>query len=334
MNDLYMRILSGLMIHKEDRKTFRKAFQCDKGAEKESIIKNFINLLSSVNDKQGLLKRNLDLIEIEVFSYCNRQCWFCPNSYIDRHSKNNYMDENLYLKIINELKSIDYSGIVTYSRYNEPFADKIILTRLKQARKLLPNANLYTHSNGDYLTKDYIKELEEAGLNTLKIQYYLKKEEKYNKDKILKDMQTNSLRFSDSSIINVCTDDYVELKIPNSKINIIYQALNFSSFACNRAEALEYKQDHIRKTPCYIPFTNMYIDYNGCVMPCCNLRSDIEKHKNFILGDTNKETLWEIFNNNNMLSLRKRLLDNNINFHPCTSCDFAEYYIPNKLKEV
>ena len=22
----------------------------------------------------------VSLVEIEIFSYCNRQCWFCPNS--------------------------------------------------------------------------------------------------------------------------------------------------------------------------------------------------------------------------------------------------------------
>ena len=69
-------------------------------------------------------KGQLKLIEIETFSYCNRKCWFCPNSTIDRHSGSTAMPEEMYLSIINQLSEIDYSGEITYSRYNEPLAFK------------------------------------------------------------------------------------------------------------------------------------------------------------------------------------------------------------------
>ena len=35
-------------------------------------------------NNKDLFKKHLKLIEIEVFSFCNRKCWYCPNSYIDR----------------------------------------------------------------------------------------------------------------------------------------------------------------------------------------------------------------------------------------------------------
>lgn len=36
--------------------------------------------------------KNLRLIEIELFSYCNRKCNWCPNKYIDRKSNIIYLD--------------------------------------------------------------------------------------------------------------------------------------------------------------------------------------------------------------------------------------------------
>ena len=45
------------------------------------------------------------MVEVEVHSYCNRVCWFCPNSFIDRKTKTYYLNENLYLKYDN------YEGI-------------------------------------------------------------------------------------------------------------------------------------------------------------------------------------------------------------------------------
>ena len=89
------------------------------------------------------------------------------------------MKEETYLKILKDLKSIGFKGGITYSRYNEPTADKIFLTRLKQAREMLPEAILFTHSNGDYITKEYIDELADAGLNLIRLQCYLNKNEKF-----------------------------------------------------------------------------------------------------------------------------------------------------------
>src|SRR5262245_6641940 len=108
---------------------------------------------NSRDEARTLFASSVKVVEIEIFTYCNRACWFCPNSKIDRRSSNNYMDEALYLRILSELAEIDYCGIVNFNRYNEPLADRVILDRLRQARALLPKATLQTYTNGDYLTR-------------------------------------------------------------------------------------------------------------------------------------------------------------------------------------
>jgi len=120
-----------------------------------------------------LFKRSIERVEIEPFSYCNRVCWFCPNAKIDRRSTNKYMPEDLYLQIMTELSEINYCEQITFSRYNEPLSDRIILTRIRQARELLPRAFLQAHTNGDYLTRSLLDELRDAGLNRLRVQVYL-----------------------------------------------------------------------------------------------------------------------------------------------------------------
>ena len=130
-------------------------------------------------NNKTIFKKNLKLIEIETFSYCNRKCWFCPNSIIDRISENHIMPEDVYLDLIHQLSEIDYGGELTYSRYNEPLSQReLIIKRIKQARDILPHAILRTNTNGDYITRDYIEELYDAGLNQLWIQQYLSNEER------------------------------------------------------------------------------------------------------------------------------------------------------------
>lgn len=50
-----------------------------------------------------MLARGVRMVEIEVFSYCNRHCWFCPNSFVDSQSENKLMDPVVYESIINSL---------------------------------------------------------------------------------------------------------------------------------------------------------------------------------------------------------------------------------------
>ena len=97
-------------------------------------------------ENKQIFKENLKLIEIETFSYCNRKCWFCPNSFVDRLSENIEMSEDVYLDLLQQLSEIDFSGELTYSRYNEPLAKReLLIKRIKQAREILPNATLRTN---------------------------------------------------------------------------------------------------------------------------------------------------------------------------------------------
>ena len=97
---------------------------------------------------------NLKLVEIEIFNYCNRTCDFCPNETIDRKSAVIELPEPCFLQTLEELKNQNFSGYVTFSRYNEPLSqDKLLKKRAKQVREYLPNVTLIFNTNGDFLTK-------------------------------------------------------------------------------------------------------------------------------------------------------------------------------------
>src|SRR5688572_22288689 len=85
----------------------------------------------STHEARALFAESVDLVEIETFTFCNRKCWFCPNAAMPfRQDKpgTQYMDEALYLRILGDLNSIQYKGQIQFGRYNEPLADRIILS--------------------------------------------------------------------------------------------------------------------------------------------------------------------------------------------------------------
>ncbi|MEI0597042.1 radical SAM/SPASM domain-containing protein [Brachyspira pilosicoli] len=277
--------------------------------------------------------KDIRLVEIEIFSYCNRQCWFCPNSFIDRHSNNNYMVEKLYLKILSELKSINYSSIISYSRYNEPTSNKnIFIKRLKQAKKYLPNALLHTNTNGDYINRDYLDELYDSGLKSMNIQYYLNKYDVFDIQKIKNAIQKMSDKLQLQFEEILFSSDRYEVKFFYKDMSLRMYSRDFRINGTNRGGSLNTISPIKRTNECYIPFTDIYIDYNGMVMPCCNFRSDIDKHKHFIIGNANNDNIIEIFNNELIQKLRYNLINNITNITPCNECNFAIDYRPDQTR--
>jgi len=274
-------------------------------------------------DLRGWFKNQLNLIEIEVYSYCNRKCWFCPNSHINRISTNTLMPEEMYLSIIDQLAEIDYDKEITYSRYNEPLAYKeIILKRISQARKKLPKAKLRTNTNGDYVTLDYIYELRDAGLNELFIQQYLANNELYNHAKMKKRMQQKIKMLGvDYLVISDIDNNRIEYDLIVEGIIVHLRARNFAVEGTARTKKVAgFNEEYVRTKACVQPFKNMYIDYNGSVMVCCNTRSDVPEHKSGIMAHVNDAPLWEIYRNEKYKPWRDHLENDGPKSGICKGC--------------
>jgi len=285
---------------------------------------HFISLAGNEGGRKSLLKHSISLVEIEIFSFCNRTCWFCPNSTIDRRSTNHFLPEQLYLSILDQLAELEYCGKISFSRYNEPLSDKIVLRRIEQARQRLPKAHLHTNTNGDYLDRDYLAELSAAGLNSLNIQIYLGNNERYDHDRMRDKMQAMHDRLG---LVNKIVRDerplWLESVAQHENMALRLYARNFQINGCNRGETVAIKPDYKRKSPCFSVFEHIYIDYNGKVMPCCNLRSDIPGHQSAILGDLTRDPdLFTLYSGEKSARWRSHLVDFSIKAGVCRSCSF------------
>ena len=223
------------------------------------------------------------LVEIELFSFCNRTCSFCPNSFIDRHTDNHLLDIHSFKKVIQELGEVNYSNYIAFSRYNEPLSHRAILEdRIKYIRKVLPEAKLEMNTNGDYDWKD-------IDVDELTIMDYDYKMEEEELGIFFNETNPKSVR-----------------KMRLGKIN-------------NRAGSLAIMEKYTRDFPCYEPNYFIGIDYTGDVVPCCNIRSDINNHKPYILGNIKANTLEDILNSKFATKFRRDV--NTLNFPDvCKSC--------------
>ena len=290
----------------------------------ETVDPTLFRLPGPIEEAKQLFRRNVGTVEIEVHSYCNRVCWFCPNAYIDRRSVTKYMDPAEYSALLKGLSSIGYNGQIAYSRYNEPFGDPVFLDRVAEAREILPDARLITNTNGDYLNGKVLNAAVEAGLSAINIQIYLPRDRETDrgqveiyKQKLLKRLP--AIRF------DVLQDrpDWLDLGGSYRGIALKIRWRNFSENGTNRGD-IEVRGEYQRISPCMVPMSNVYVDYSGAVMVCCNLRSDHEGHEDAILGSLTKDPdeVFRIFGSQAAIRWRDGLF----NFEPkeglCQDCAY------------
>lgn len=226
--------------------------------------------------------KDLRLVEIELFSYCNRVCNWCPNKEIDRRSFNKEIEDDILFGVLKDLKDNKYRGAITFSRYNEPLSKpEIFKKRLHQIKEYLPNNKLITNTNGDFITKE-------------------------NLDGLLVDELT--IMDYDNAGIDKCIDKLVDAGATITEIkepNYVYatrgdmQILYYLNWGDNRnitdrgGFLKEYSGD-VRVKPCFEPKYFVGINYDGTVSSCCNIRNDIKQHQNFVSGDLHNSSLSEI----------------------------------------
>ena len=278
-------------------------------------------------DKKAVFKKYVECIGIEVFSFCNRRCWFCPNSYIDRHSSNTFMDKGLYGKILDELAEIDYSGRISYSRYNEPFADRIILERIHEAKAKLPQATLFSYTNGDYITREFLDEIAEAGLSKLFIMCY-PRDGHYSQDEAAQDVTKVVQRLGYPAREESHGKTLTQFKVLHPKMKVFITRRDTRQYT-SRAGAVNWTnkivQTHTRRSHCLYPFLYMPVDHDGSVMPCCHTRSDVPQHRDIIMGNIRKNSLWDIYTCTSLSLLRYQLRDDGVKISPCSNCDDYGY---------
>ncbi len=290
---------------------------------------------ASVEEKRKFFKEELMSVEFETHAYCNRTCYFCPNSFLDRRNKTQLMSEKVFFNILNELAAIDFSGQIKMQRYNEPLSNEIIFERVAQTRKALPKANISFHSNGDYVTYEKLERLEKAGLDEIFVSLYPDYEK--HKDTI----KQEGYRICNEFLKKVKVEAQAQ-EVPGHELGRYFfkvGALAVTVFAFNlqdcgndRGGTLKDLSINVRRSPCMSPFSRLYVDWTGEVFPCCNLRTDYPGHKEYMLGNVNNTPLMDIFYSKTSNFMRRHLAGVSDKTGVCRTCKF-DLMCSNKAAE-
>jgi MoaA/NifB/PqqE/SkfB family radical SAM enzyme len=281
---------------------------------------------SEIRDQEAakeLFKSHVEIVHIEISSYCNRRCSYCPVSTVDRLSSINYMDNEIFLKILNELSLIEYDGFVSLALFNEPTHDReYLLWRMRLIQKYLKKAKVYFHSNGDYLDGEFLKTLADYGLKSLYITLHLPKDAVFDQDKVTKRFDEFQKRIGvplqpRQVTPNVSTK--VRFTIHGIECKVL--ATNYADFGQTRAGLMEnVPVRRERAAPCQRPFAEVPISYDGSIRPCCHMFADSPAHAPYKAGSLRDSSLYEIYASKLMAGFRRELFRFGPKKSPCNVC--------------
>ena len=87
-------------------------------AELWIIYKSYTRVLNFIKYRDPYFFRS---VALEISTSCNRTCYYCPNQL--KGTPTAFMEESTFNEIIDQLKTITFSGIINYHFYNEPLLD-------------------------------------------------------------------------------------------------------------------------------------------------------------------------------------------------------------------
>jgi radical SAM protein with 4Fe4S-binding SPASM domain len=292
-------------------------------------------------------------IEIELHSYCNRKCPWCPNNKIDR-SFYKELPEETFIELMYHIKENNFGTnksnrlnkspephIITFNRFCEPMSHiDLLKKRVNQARNILPYVLYSVNTNGDFLTPENIDDLY---LDNLFIMDY----DCIGKEGCIKKLADNNIWvFKDNPDKNILTGIHKTIgKVLCSydwpkTIEIEDRAGFFKEDITWKGHTLKWANNKAQRTvPCIEPTYYISIDYNGNVTPCCHIRADNPEHAQYVMGNITKEKLADIVNSDKWIEFRERVSSNDYENYPdiCKTCakirtnKKISYYIDNDI---
>lgn len=276
-------------------------------------------------------------VRIELSAFCNRSCQYCPVSFLERKDKSKKLPREILERCVEDLKEIDFNGQIWFCLFNEPLYDKkYLFETLEYVSKQLPKSYIKIVSNGDYLDEQYFLELQKYKLDelTISVHYDGKWNIETQKQKIHQMIQRIGIEEKglweegeDRLIFQVDENAYPS----NNLKNFSFRSEDFDVHGMDRAGALESgilrleNMDH-----CDVIVTQFNISYDGTVVPCCNMCSDIVDVKRWSYGKITKyKGIFEAYTSQKAASFRKIMFAprDTIEQTPelCRTCSVAEY---------
>jgi len=298
-------------------------------------------------------------IHLEVTNHCESKCVFCTRPHMTR--KLQHMDENLYKKIIDECAKYSRTNLIYLFKDGDPvlhpqIAKFIKYAKDKKAAKMITistSANMLTPElskeiilsgldeiffSVDALTEDTyekIKGTESYGKVLKNIFDFVKIKESFHKSKptvIVKMLVTDTVK-SDIGFFVRLWQNIADRVLIDKELNIWDGTSKEVNNFITSMNGYDFKKPSTR-FPCNRPWYLASIYSDGKVTVCPE-----DWNQKMIIGDLNKETLYDIWNGDKLNEIRRMHIDGECDkLAACKTCEawvlknMGDWFRVNRVK--
>jgi hypothetical protein len=277
---------------------------------------------SSPTDSVKLFTR----IQIQTVSWCNRSCAFCPSGKFEVPKV--FMPPEVYRRVIDQLADLGFSGRISPYLMNESLLDKRLADLIRYTRQRCPDSWLAINTNGDALSLALIERLFDAGLNCLAINAYDSSAQHQQHLQLAAEVMAKNQEVVLSTGNLGRRLDGVDM--PRTKRMLHCRDLgewedqfirgegDAAIFLTNRSGnvPLGRKLKKPLQMSCDLPFEQMFINYKGEAVLCCN-----DWRFEVVMGDTATARLDQIWANEKYGAYRTELNRQSRAMPLCSTCD-------------
>ncbi len=204
------------------------------------------------------------IVEIEINSYCNLSCSYCPNREFQRKEKGTMSLEE-YKYILGQLKDVEFIGRISHEFYGEPTLHpqyEQIITLTKEA---LPKSKIELYSNATQLDIKLLRSLLKAGIS----EFIITKHENQELHEF---------------------EEALTLLKPHERERITYKG-HEKIYKTNRGGSLpDIGGDIQTLLPCQLPSFLAAITLKGNVLPC--FEDFFQQHEMGNIFETHIRDIW------------------------------------------
>lgn len=267
-------------------------------------------------------------LQIETTNVCQADCCFCPYSVMQRPKGT--MDLALSKRLLDEAATIPAVELVTFTGLGETLLDRHLVERVRYARRVLPpgvKIDLYT--NGSLLRPKTTDALIEAGLDVLYVSLNAMSAEKRREIMHLDDFDTvvGYTHYAIDAFERTARAEGLGPPMHRNRRRVIVKGIASKDLMeVGEHEAFQdaWGGDHVKggsaylhlegnwagsvgaamrtkpRAACHRALTQIMVLWDGRVSLCC-----FDAEGAVILGDTNTQTLREIYASPKALGIRE-----------------------------
>lgn len=271
---------------------------------------------------------------IEVSSFCNAKCFFCPNVKMQRTK--NSMNMDIFMTLIKRIKEEKINPrYFNMTGTGEPLLDKTIFEKIKIIKNEFPKTYIFMPTNFALANKEIIKNLLESGLDKITISLNADNEKDYKEimkidyKKTLSNidllLEMKSKAKSKLHVMVTVAANPINKKSINSfnkkwEAKVDEVAINWIHDWAGAVDTKDGKSTWKKRYPCRTLFEQIVVHSNGNIPLCC-----IDYEGIVIGGNVKDKAILESFNGDKIKKIKDMHRNGQIDkFKMCANCRFSE----------